>query len=1597
MESRLTPYATLANGMPILNSLPTAPASIFMDFDGHTDEYLSFSVDADHATFNLEEQTHIHEAWRQLSQYYAMFHVNVTTIEPAANHPKAWALISPSINGGYSGVGAFPNNRPVSFNNQGDGIGRVSGIAHEVGHNFGIGHQATYDLLGNMTREYAFGLDPWHGPLMGVDFDGVVHKWIIGHPDNNPSLIDDPAPSLLLDDVAIIAGELDDYGGDGFRPDEHGNTLATATALTVSGTDRLGTGIIERLTDADLFSFQIASAGRYLIASTPEYPSGIELKHEILDSAGNLLASASDGRNAQRTTLQLAAGTYYLRISSIGNYGDLGSYNVRVTPGMADGWLATDVGVVGKSGTSAFDPATGTFSITGSGDDIWGRDDAFQFAYQALTGDGSITARVTSLTNTHPWAKVGLMMRSSLDESSAYVMAMMTPENGFAVHSRAQLGNNATSRHQNSALDAPIWIRLTRAGNTITALRSADGITWTQASQFQLALGETVLIGLAVTSHVNEEERAMIGTSDTPTMATATFNNVAFTGSINARPATNALAAPTGVAVTLPPAGSGLRIAWNAVASATGYTVERSLNGVDFVTIGTTEAGVTNFLDADLPGSHRYFYRVRANDATGVSTASAIVHRVNRPSSVTSFTVTSWRPDKLILNWRETTGETGYRIERSGDGGATFQVVGNVGANIPSYTDTGLMPGTNYQYRVIPTSDIGDGDLATGAGNTRLPAPTNLTLLTAPNVVLTWTAIPGASSYTIERSLDGVTFTTLSSDTTEPQYTDNTTTPLTGYTYRVYANGPGGEIGAMSRVMGATPGVLPAGWQNRDVGNVGGPGASGATNGTFTLVGSGNDIWDRADGFHFTYQTLTGDGSITARVSGLTDQTADSLDGWAKTGLMMRTSLDANSPYIMAMITGSNGVSVQSRSAVNNFATNNSTIAGINAPIWLRLVRAGNTVTAFRSTDGETWTQITQLNINLGQTIFIGMAGMPHNNLRYLTATFDHVTLSNRTPTISSVASATPNPVTMSTTTAVAVQANDDFGERNLIYSWSLVSGPAGAPEPSFSENASNAAKNATITFLQAGSYTFRVTITDLGGLQVTSDVVVNVQSRAQSLSISPSSPTLLIGAQQPFTVTGVDQFGQPVTVTWSATAGSITSDGLFTSPQTAQTVIVTAQGSGGSATASITVQTPPAPPTPPTVPPTPPVVPPTPPTVPPTPPVVPPTPPVTPPTPPVVPPTPPVVPPTPPVVPPTPPVVPPTPPTLPPTLPRPGPMLVGMPGFATGADRPLSSVFVYRANGEVAMTKEPFPGRTGGVRVALGDVNGDGVPDLIAGAGPGGTAQIVVFDGASQQEIARFDAFESAFIGGVYVATGDLDGDGLSEVVVTPDEGGGPVVAVYSGAALRQGIVTELTRFFGIQDPSFRGGARPAMGDVSGDGQADIVVSAGFLGGPRIQVWDANAVLMGRTGNSDTAMANFFAFEQTLRNGVFVAVGDVNGDGHADLILGGGPGGGPRVRIADGAQLLRAGDFGSLDLPPAQSLTISNFFAGDVTNRGGVRVGVADLDGDERADLVVGSGPAAGSKISTYRGSLLTTMEVPTAFDEFSPFGGFTGGVFVG
>lgn len=188
------------------------------------------------------------------------------------------------------------------------------------------------------------------------------------------------------------------------------------------------------------------------------------------------------------------------------------------------------------------------------------------------------------------------------------------------------------------------------------------------------------------------------------------------------------------------------------------------------------------------------------------------------------------------------------------------------------------------------------------------------------------------------------------------------------------------------------------------------------------------------------------------------------------------------------------------------------------------------------------------------------------------------ITAANQPPTVMTAPAASPAPV-VSNTTALSVRGSDDQAETGLVYTWTSM-GPAAVV---FSANASNAAKNTTATFTRAGAYVFTVKIADAANLFVNATLAVTVNATYTTLKVTPPSRTLALGSTQGLSAAAFDQFGQamtnPGTVSWAATAGTITAAGLYTTPATAggpHTITATCAGKTGTSAITVVAGTPP-------------------------------------------------------------------------------------------------------------------------------------------------------------------------------------------------------------------------------------------------------------------------------------------------------------------------------------------------------------------------------------------------------------------------------------
>jgi hypothetical protein len=180
-----------------------------------------------------------------------------------------------------------------------------------------------------------------------------------------------------------------------------------------------------------------------------------------------------------------------------------------------------------------------------------------------------------------------------------------------------------------------------------------------------------------------------------------------------------------------------------------------------------------------------------------------------------------------------------------------------------------------------------------------------------------------------------------------------------------------------------------------------------------------------------------------------------------------------------------------------------------------------------------------------------------------------------------------------------------------------------------------------------------------------------------------------------------------------------------------------------------------------------------------------------------------------------------------------------------------------------VAPPVTPFSGFAGAVRTTVAYLNGDGAPDLVYATGPGGD-EVRLIDGKTGADLlsdGTFTPYEASFTGGLYVAAGDFDRDGVAEIVVSPDVGGSARVQIFS---LENRALVQKDNFFAIDDPAFRGGCRVAVGfitgDFNGDGVPDLAVGAGTGGGPRVALFDGTGLLHHHEAPRKL-VGDFFAF----------------------------------------------------------------------------------------------------------------------------------------
>ena len=407
----------LALTVPALSSLPGANHTIYLDFDGHTTMGTvwntaarpvitspAYSQDADKFNFSAAELTTIQRVWERVAEDFAPFQVNVTTVSPASgdlvksgSSDARWGVrvvitADTSLNCGCGGIAYIDSfnwnsDTPVFVFNSGE-TGVAEAVSHEVGHALGLAHDGTASS-GYYQGHSGSGLPSW-APIMGVGYYTSVTQWDDGTFYGSTNGAANANYGKGPDDLKIITS----YNGFNYRTDAVGDLLETAVDLAVSGTTVSGAGTIERSTDVDVFRFSAGDGNVALTISPAARSPNLDVKAELLDAAGNVIASSSPaGLLSASLTAAVTAGTYYVRVDGVGvgspttasptgysDYASLGAYSITgtVAAGPTDTLSISATSAAKNEGNSGVTPFT--FSIDRTGD---------------LSATTSVTYRVT--------------------------------------------------------------------------------------------------------------------------------------------------------------------------------------------------------------------------------------------------------------------------------------------------------------------------------------------------------------------------------------------------------------------------------------------------------------------------------------------------------------------------------------------------------------------------------------------------------------------------------------------------------------------------------------------------------------------------------------------------------------------------------------------------------------------------------------------------------------------------------------------------------------------------------------------------------------------------------------------------------------------------------------------------------------------------------------------------------------------------------------------------------------------------------------------------------------------------------------------------
>ncbi len=450
-----------------------------------------------------------------------------------------------------------------------------------------------------------------------------------------------------------------------------------------------------------------ATAGESRVYLEWDMPAETPMQGYIIKRATNsggpyaTISSWNNNTTPRYTDRDVVNGTTYYYVVAANNKSGTGNNSAEVsaipqagTSTLPQGWSTVDIsdGTVAftVSASATYTPANETFIVKGAGDQIGDQTDALGFTYREITGDATIIARHTDVSNI---VKYGVMMRESLDESAktAFVKRGDTGWRIGGFGARTSTGGSMGYTDGNRYTWSNTWFRMDRVGDTFTGYQSADGIEWHEVNSVTMSMANTYYIGLASCSGEYDQ------------LSEVTFDNVTITDPSN-------LIAPDAPAGLEAKAGNTQdTLSWNPVTGARSYTVKRATTSGGPYTAIASGLNETTFIDTGLDNGTTYYYVVTASGFGGESENSTEVNatpQLSIPSAPNNLSVAAFSGQQIDLAWSASPTAETYNVKRATTIGGPYTTIGSPSS--ASFSDLSISTSETYYYVITAVNSLGE-------------------------------------------------------------------------------------------------------------------------------------------------------------------------------------------------------------------------------------------------------------------------------------------------------------------------------------------------------------------------------------------------------------------------------------------------------------------------------------------------------------------------------------------------------------------------------------------------------------------------------------------------------------------------------------------------------------------------------------------------------------------------------------------------------------------------------------------------------------------------------------------------------------------------